>query len=100
MSIHTFAINHLNGQHLGFLVMDEDNTHKSGVIMIKPQCVDGDDKTPEFEALFALEGLTLTWNLRGEIIEIDADDIYAKLIGEYLFFRKFQYRLTDLTGVW
>lgn len=98
MSVQSFAINTLHGVHVGFVAMSsDDNLH--GQMMIKAQTTDAAHQNlPEFMALQDLSDSTLSWQVKGEKIDIFNDKCHAKLHNGYLTYKNFSYILNDLTG--
>ncbi|MBO7080966.1 MAG: hypothetical protein J6V99_02865 [Neisseriaceae bacterium] len=99
----SFSISNMDGEHLGFLVMDMEYTHQtSGTLMIKVQTAEtfmiGQ---PETLALQELANMAKNWQIQEQevIISDDENDPCARVRGEYLSFRRYTYRLNDLTGV-
>ncbi|MBO4575754.1 MAG: hypothetical protein J5680_01450 [Neisseriaceae bacterium] len=98
MSTQSFAISSINGVHLGFLAMTQDD-NQHGQVMIKAQALDNlAQRLPEFVALQQLNHLPLSWQVKNEQVLIFNDEVSLKLANGCLSYKNFSFILNDLTG--
>ena len=98
MSTQSFAISSINGVHLGFLAMTQDD-NQHGQVMMKAQTTDEDSQNlPEFVALQALNDIPLMWQAKNDQVLIFNDEVSLKLANGCLSYKNFSFILNDLTG--